>query len=184
MYRFKQAETEAEFEQIFRLNHRTFVDELHQYTAAASPRLIDKFHDKNLYWIALAGEEVIGMIAAHDRPPFSIESRLADVRVLEPYGRVFEVRLLAVHPAHRKGLVMAGLFLQMYERARDYDALIISGLVEESALYHRIGFEDLGPPVRSGEAEFVPMVARVADLAEQYARWRKLIGVGQRHALP
>jgi len=83
MYRFKQAETDAEFERIFRLNHQTFVEELQQYSAADSPRLIDKFHDKNWYWIALDGDEVIGMIAAHDRAPFSIESRLADLSVLE-----------------------------------------------------------------------------------------------------
>ncbi len=173
MYRFKKAESEAELEQVFRLNHEVFADELHQYQPDPSARLIDKFHDKNLYLIAVAGDEVAGMIAAHDRPPFSIERRLADVRVLDQYGRLMEVRLLAVRPAHRKGIVMAGLFLELYEHARGYDALAISGVVEECPMYHRLGFHDLGPPVRSGAAEFVPMVVRIADLAERQSRWRR-----------
>jgi hypothetical protein len=165
MYRFKQAETEVEFEQIFRLNHAVFASELHQYTPAASPRLIDKFHDKNLYWIALAGDEVVGMVSAHNRPPFSVAARLADASVLQTYGRVMEIRLLAIAPEHRKGMVLAGLFFALYEHARHYDSLVISGRVEESAMYRRLGFRDLGPPVRSGEAEFAPMVVQIADLA-------------------
>ena len=173
MYRFKKAETESEFEQVFRLNHEVFLDELRQYQPDPSARLIDKFHDKNLYLIALTADEVVGMIAAHDRLPFSIESRLADVSVLERYGRLLEVRLLAVKPAHRNGIVMTGLFLELYEHARAYDTLAISGYVEERAMYHRLGFRDLGPPVRCGQAEFVPMVVRVADLAKRQARWRR-----------
>lgn len=171
MYRFKKAETEAEFDQLFRLNHAVFANELRQYTADPSARLIDKFHHKNLYLIALDGDALVGMIAAHDQPPFSIAARLEDPGILEPYGRLLEVRLLAVEPAHRNGVVMQGLFLALYQHAGGYDTLAISGYVEECSLYHRLGFRDLGPPVRSGQAEFVPMAARMADLARRQSRW-------------
>ena len=172
-YRFKKAETPEEFEQIFRLNYAVFAGELEQHPAQPGERLVDKFHDRNRYVIALAGDEVIGMIAVHNQPPFSVAAKLADPRVLDGYGRLLEVRLLAVDPVHRNGVVMAGLMLGVYEHARDFDAMVISGHVEKAGIYHELGFRDLGPPVASGQALFVPMAIRVADLAERQARWQR-----------
>jgi len=172
-YRFKKAETPEEFEQIFRLNYAVFAGELEQHPAQPGERLVDKFHDRNRYVIALAGDEVIGMIAVHNQPPFSVAAKLADPRVLDGYGRLLEVRLLAVDPAHRNGVVMAGLMLGVYEHAREFDAMVISGHVEKAGIYHELGFRDLGPPVASGHALFVPMAIRVADLAERQARWQR-----------
>ena len=172
-YRFKQAETPEELEQVFRLNHAVFAGELAQHPPQPGERLVDKFHDKNRYVIALAGEEVIGMISGNDQPPFSVVGKLADPTVLDSYGRLLEVRLLAVDSAHRNGIVMAGLMLGVYEHARNYDAIVMSGHVEKAELYHKLGYTDLGPPVASGQALYVPMVIRVADLAERQARWQR-----------
>src|SRR6266852_481369 len=126
-YRFQKAETIGQLEQVFHLNHAVFAGELEQFPTLESERLVDKFHDKNLYLIALAGEEVVGMISLHDQPPFSVAGKLADPALLGEYGRLIEVRLLAVEPAHRNGVVMAGLMLSVYEHARAYDAIVISG---------------------------------------------------------
>lgn len=172
-YRFKRAETSDEFEQIFRLNHAVFAGELEQHPTQPGERLVDKFHDKNSYVIALAGDQIIGMISVNGEPPFSVAAKLADPSVLDGYGRLLEVRLLAVEPAHRNGVVMAGLMLGVYEHARDFDAMVISGHVEKAGIYHELGFGDLGPPVPSGEALYVPMAIRVADLAERQARWQR-----------
>jgi predicted N-acetyltransferase YhbS len=172
MYRFKPAETEAEFEQIFRLNHSVFALELRQYESDPSMRRIDKFHDKNLYLIALHDERLVAMVALHDQPPFSVADRLADPTVLERFGRLMEVRLLAIDPEHRGGVLLAGLLRLMYEHVRSYEAVAISGHVNECAMYRKLGFRDLGPTVRSGEADYVPMILKVADLAERDAHWR------------
>src|SRR5258708_38281109 len=99
--RFEHAQTEGDFEQIFRLTNQIFAGELHQYSPDSSGRLIDKFHHKNLYVVARRDEEVIGMIALHDQPPFSVAEKLADPRILDQYGRLIEVRLLAVTQGHR-----------------------------------------------------------------------------------
>lgn len=172
-YQFKLAETEDEFDQIFRLNHATFAGELEQYPTRASERLVDKFHDKNAYLIALAAGKVIGMISMHAQPPFSVAGKLADPSVLDSYGRLSEVRLLAVEPAHRQGVVMAGLFLTGFEYARSFDAIVISAHLDKLRLYKGLGFTELGPPVQSGRATYVPMVARVADLEERQTRWKR-----------
>lgn len=172
-YQFKRAETPDEFEQIFRLNHATFASELAQYAELESGRLVDKFHDKNTYIVALLAGEVVGMICVHDQPPFSVSAKLADPALLESHGRLIEVRLLAVQPAHRNGVVMAGLMLGVYEYAASHDTIVISGHVDQCGLYRELGFTDLGPPVHSGQALYVPMAIRVADLAQRQARWKR-----------
>ena len=173
-YRFKQAGTEEELEQIFRLNHAVFAGELEQYPRLPSGRLIDKFHDKNAYLIALSGDAIVGMIALHDQPPFSVAAKLADAQAsLAGLGRLVEVRMLAVEPAHRNGRVMAGLMLQLYEHARAYDTIVISGHADKARIYHELGFQDLGPAVSSGAALYIPMAVRVCDLEERQARWQR-----------
>jgi N-acyl-L-homoserine lactone synthetase len=172
-YRFKKAETEDEFENIFHLNHTVFAGELEQYPTQASERIVDKFHDKNHYVIALLEEAIVGMISLHDQPPFSVAGKLADPTILEDYGRLIEVRQLAVESAHRNGVVMAGLMLGVYEYARNYDSIVISGHVDKTSVYHELGFRDLGAPVASGQALYVPMAIRVTELAERQARWQR-----------
>jgi hypothetical protein len=162
-YRFERVRDETQFEQVFRLAHDVFASELRQYTPDGSGRLIDKFHQKNLYIAALARDELIGMIALHDQPPFSVVDKLSDPAILHQHGRLLEVRLMAVSPRHRNGKVMAGLML----------AIVISGILGQARLYHALGFRDLGPPVRSGDAWFIPMMIRVEALAQRASRWQQ-----------
>ena len=68
---------------------------------------------------------------------------------------------------------MAGLMLGVYEHARDFDAMVISGHLEKADLYRKLGYTDLGPAVASGQAMYVPMAVRVADLTERQARWQR-----------
>lgn len=158
-YTFQRATTDDEFEQIRRLNYRTFVEEIPQHQATEPGRLVDKFHDKNTYFVALAERRVVGMISVHDQPPFSIAARLADPAILVvPGRRSLEVRLLAVEPAHRGGPVMIGLLWTALVHARgSYDDVYISGVAERVSMYERLGFRELGPAVPDGTAAFVPM---------------------------
>ena len=43
----KIATEDWEFDQIHRLNHQTFAEEIPQHTAQPSGRLVDRFHDEN-----------------------------------------------------------------------------------------------------------------------------------------
>jgi aspartate aminotransferase-like enzyme/N-acyl-L-homoserine lactone synthetase len=159
-YVFKQADASHEFEAIHRLNYQTFVEEIPQHAAAEPGRLIDKFHDKNVYFIALRDGRVVGMVSAHGQPPFSVASRLSDPSILErPGARPMEVRLLAVEPRERNTAVVIGLLWSFYEyaHAHGYTDLYISGVVERLGLYQRLGFLPLGPAVTCGSASFVPM---------------------------
>jgi aspartate aminotransferase-like enzyme len=176
-FTFKLADTPAEYEQIHALNYRTFVTEIPQHQDSGEGRLVDKFHHKNAYIIALYEGRVVGMLSVHDQPPFSIADRLSDPSILQrPGTRPLEVRLLAIEPEHRNSFVFYGLTHSLYEYSRDagYTHLYISGLEERLHLYQQIGFETLGPAVRSGTTSFVPMVCPVSRIGDKHQRYIRL----------
>jgi aspartate aminotransferase-like enzyme len=176
-YVFKRAETSQEFEQIHRLNHRTFVGEIPQHPDPGNGVLIDKFHNKNAYLIVLREGRVVGMVSAHDQPPFSVAERLREPDILQRQGtRPLEVRLLAIEPEERNSTMFFGLIWSLYEYARShrYTHLFISGVEERLALYQRLGFVALGPAVASGKASFVPMVLTIGQLPVKMQRVKQL----------
>ena len=179
-YVFKRAETSEELEQVHQLNYRTFVREIPQYPDDGNGYLIDKFHDKNIYFVCLRSDRVVGMISCHDGPPFSVAERLSDPSILyRPGMRPMEVRLLAIEPAERHSTVFLGLLWALYEYTQDngYTDLFISGVANRVSLYQHMGFAPLGPAVPSGRASFVPMRATLRHVEEKLHRamslWRK-----------
>ncbi len=176
-YVFKRAETEEEFGQIHCLNYRTFVTEIPQHTDPGCDRLVDKFHDKSIYFVAKEEGRVIAMLSSHDQPPFSVADRLPDPSVLRRAGtRPLEVRLLAVEPAKRNSTIFFGLLWVLYDHAltHHYTHLYISGFTERVPLYERLGFQAMGPGVKCGAATFVPMVLNVGNLPEKINRIKRL----------
>jgi aspartate aminotransferase-like enzyme len=176
-YVFKRAETSQELDQIHRLNYRTFVTEIPQHPDDGDGVLIDKFHSKNCYFIALEDNRVIGMISVHDEPPFSIADRLSDPSILQsPNSKPLEVRLLAIEPAKRGTTVVIGLMWCVYDYScnHGYTHLYISGFAERMPLYKELGFEQLGPAVPSGHARFVPMRVTPSTIAEKKQRTMKM----------
>jgi aspartate aminotransferase-like enzyme len=176
-YIFKRADTSEEFEQIHRLNFRTFVGEIAQHPDPGNGHLIDKFHDRNVYFIAVEEGRLVGMVSGHSQSPFSIADRLADPALLDqPDARPLEARLLAVEPDKRNSTIFFGLIWLLYEyaQAQGFTHLFISGIAERVPLYERLGFEALGPAVRCGGAAFVPMVLTIGRLPGKMARVKQL----------
>lgn len=176
-YVFKRADTNDEIEQVHRLNYRTFVGEVRQYPDDGAGRLVDKFHDKNVYFIAVRNERVVGMMGAHGEPPFSVASRLPDAGILEAAGVCpAEVRLLAIDPQERHGPIIYGLIALFYEHvtAHGYTDVYISAVADRISLYEGLGFRSIGPPVPCGNASFVPMTISVSGLKQAvHARWEQ-----------
>lgn len=165
---FKQVTTAEELGQVHRLNHQTFAQELGQYEPNESGELVDRFHSGNRYFVAKHGDAVIGMISINSNAPFSIEKRLADPRAtLTAIPGPTEVRLLAIKNEARRGIVLAGLFWQVYAEARRQGRshLLISGIAEKAEMYRALGFCDLGSAVPSGAASFIPMAMEIRDSA-------------------
>lgn len=156
----KKATEPWEFEQIFKLNYDTFVEEIPQHPRNEEGRLRDKFHDVNNYMIAINHDEVIGMICINDRRPFSLDKKLPNLESYLPeFKSVCEIRLLSVKKSVRGSSVFFNLFNAMrnlcYEMG--YDLAVISGTVLQERLYRKIGFIPFGPKVGTADALYQPM---------------------------
>ncbi|ATP38868.1 septum site-determining protein [Solibacillus sp. R5-41] len=163
MYWSKIATTEAEFDAIAALNYETFVEEIPQHEPNSARRLIDKFHEENVYLIVYKNTEIVGMVAFRDARPFSLDQKIGDVEKhldKELCHYLCELRLLAVKKAHRNGRVFTKLATSIYRYSYDkgYSACVISGTVREEKLYTQMGFRQFAPPVGTEEALYLPMV--------------------------
>lgn len=157
---FKLATEESELEQIHRLNYRTFVEEIPQHAPNGDGTLVDKFDRENTYIIGRRGNRVIGMLAVRGTRPFSLDAKLANLDSYLPANRtVCEVRLLAVEPDHRTGVVLAGLLGALNDVSvhAGFDLGVISAAVKQRKLYEHMGFVAFGPMVGTADAPFQPM---------------------------
>lgn len=157
---FKFADEDWEFEQIHRLNYRTFVEEIPQHHASPSHRLVDKFHPENTYLTCLAGRKLAGMLAVRGNRPFSLDQKLEKLDSYLPAGRkVCEIRLLAIEKKFRGAQVLQGILALLWQHGieKGYDLAIISGTTRQFKLYQHLGFVPFGPPVGTGDARFQPM---------------------------
>jgi aspartate aminotransferase-like enzyme len=157
---FKTANEDWEFEQIHRLNYKTFVEEIPQHHASPTHRLVDKFHAENTYLICLSGKKLVGMLAVRGNRPFSLDQKLENLDSYLPAGRsICEIRLLAIEKKFRGAQALQGILALLWQHGieRGYDLAIISGTNRQFRLYQHLGFVPFGPVVGSGEAQFQPM---------------------------
>jgi len=99
---FKVATEDWEFEQIHRLNYKTFVEEIPQHQASPTQRIVDKFHAENTYLICLSNQKLVGMLAVRGNRPFSLDQKLPELDSHLPPGRtICEIRLLAIERKFR-----------------------------------------------------------------------------------
>ena len=170
---FKVASEDWEFEQIHRLNYRTFVEEIPQHAPNTEGRLVDRFHAENTYIICLQGRRLVGMLALRAKRPFSLDGKLPNLDVYLPKGRSpVEVRLMAVEPEFRKTIVFSQLFEQVcrYCLTEGYDLAIISGTTRQTKLYRHLGFTQFGPLVGTDQASYQPMYLTVEAFGQTVER--------------
>ena len=157
---FKFATEDWEFEQIHRLNYKTFVEEIPQHHASPAQRLVDKFHAENTYLICSCGRKLAGMLAVRGDRPFSLDHKLEQLDSFLPLGRrICEIRLLAIEKKFRGAQVLQGILALLWQHGieKGYDLAIISGTTRQFKLYQHLGFVPFGPVVGNGEAQFQPM---------------------------
>src|SRR5437867_500767 len=157
---FKFASEDWEFEEIHRLNYKTFVEEIPQHKASPTQRLVDKFHSENTYLICLCGRKLAGMLAVRGSRPFSLDQKLENLDSYVPAGRkICEIRLLAVERKFRGAQVLQGILALLWQHGveKGYDLAIISGTTKQFRLYQHLGFIPFGPMVGAGAAQFQPM---------------------------
>ncbi|MBM7840017.1 aspartate aminotransferase-like enzyme/GNAT superfamily N-acetyltransferase [Alkalihalobacillus xiaoxiensis] len=174
---YKIAQTEKEYEQIYHLNYKTFVEEIPQHQENQQHQLIDRFDDENIYVIAKQEEEVIAMICVRDKRPFSLDEKLSDLdEQLGLYGELCEIRLLSIKQEYRKGLVFFRLVSELvsYCLKQGYTVALISGTTTQLRLYQKIGFVPFGPLVGKKDAYFQPMYLTEDNFVQATKAFRKI----------
>ena len=158
--RFKIATETWEFEQIHRLNHGTFVEEITEHPRSPSGRLVDRFDDENTYAVCVYNRQLAGMVAIRGRRPFSLDQKLENLDQYLPHDRpVCELRLLAIDKRFRGRLLLPGLLAAAWQHIlkQGYELAIISGVTSQLKLYGHLGFVQFGPVVGTPGAQFQPM---------------------------
>ena len=177
--RFKPAETADEIEQVHRLNHRIFAEEVGQHARTPDGRLIDKFHSRNRYFIATRGSELVGMVSAHDGPEFSIASRLKDVSCVEGAAGATGDQAAGDSAQVSQavdfgGAVLAGAELRAsasLQRSADFRHRGAAAHVRED------GLQGDGPSrCQCGDAAFVPMRLSLDAASERFEKRERLYG--------
>lgn len=171
---FKRATELWEFEEIYQLNYASFVEEVPQHPANDDRVLVDQFHDENTYFICRRGSDLLGMICARDRRPFSLDQKLGRLEDYLPQAegaRICEIRLLAVRPDLRGARILPGLLTMMarYCQEGGYDYVVMSGRVSQQPLYRHIGFIPFGPVVGDDAAPYQPMYRPVGNVGVEFA---------------
>jgi len=163
----KQATELHEFLQIHQLNYKTFVEEIPQHQQNTNKMLVDKFHNKNKYIIAMKGLQVIGMVCYNSDRPFSLDTKIQDLDQYFPHHtKLVEIRLLSVCQEERKTRVAYRLFQYLAQTLMqlNVDAAIISGTTRQIRLYASMGFTPFGPLVGNTGALYQPMFITLRNL--------------------
>lgn len=167
----KHADQEAEFTQIHRLNYKTFVEEIPQHAPNAERILVDKFHFKNEYIIALKQDKLVGMVCYNLLRPFSLDEKIPDLdQFLPAHNKVAEIRLLAVDREERKVTVAYRLLQHLCAELirNEIDTAVISGTTRQAHLYGSMGFTPFGPLVGKEGAFYQPMYITVNKLRNDF----------------
>jgi aspartate aminotransferase-like enzyme/ribosomal protein S18 acetylase RimI-like enzyme len=173
LYNFRTVKTDKDLQQVYRLNYRTFVEEIPQHAANPHGMLVDRFDKENTYFIATHKRKVIGMVAARGNRPFSLDQKLEDLdSYLPEHGKLCEIRLLAIEKEYRSGQVFRGLLNELlrFAVANNYDLGVISGTDRQIKLYQNLGFIPFGPLVGKEGAYYQPMYLALSDFKSRLKR--------------
>ncbi|OUB65000.1 GNAT family N-acetyltransferase [Bacillus thuringiensis serovar zhaodongensis] len=167
---YKVADQDWEFESIYKLNYKTFVEEIPQHEETKDQFRIDRFHEENTYLICLDEDRLVGMVAVRGKRPFSLDYKISNLDVyLQEHGeKVYEIRLLSVEREYRNGRALLGLirFLHRYLLLNGYELALISATTRELALYEQMGFKDFHTLVGTEAATYQPMYVTPAMFEE------------------
>ena len=167
----KSPDTEDEFEQIYSLNYKTFVEEIPQHVESENKKLVDPFHEKNNYLIATLKGKIIGMVCFNTQRPFSLDKKKVEIDQYIPQGaKTVEIRLLAVEKEWRKSNIAYKLFKILAKKLIEQGIYMgfISATTRQLELYKKIGFAPFDELVGIDGAFYQPMRITFDNLKKEF----------------
>jgi predicted N-acetyltransferase YhbS len=158
---------QTEFDKIHQLNHEIFADEIPQHEKKQDGKLVDAFHEKNTYIVALEGDELVGMVCYNAVRPFSLDKKMTNLdSYLPPHNKLVEIRLFAVKKNRRKEGIALGMLKTLIPSliGLGYDLGVISASLKELELYNNIGAVPFGELVGTKEVPYQPLYFHINNL--------------------
>jgi histidinol-phosphate/aromatic aminotransferase/cobyric acid decarboxylase-like protein len=170
----------AEREEIYRLRHEVYAQELGQHPLNSSKRLRDSLDEENVYIVAKVAGKMVGFISVTTpgRAGYSIDKYFAREALPFPVDEnLYEIRLLTVLRAHR-GSELA--MLLMYAAFRWVEShggrqVVAIGRREILELYVRAGLRPMGKAAQSGLVTYELLHAEVSQVRETLQQFRGLL---------
>ncbi len=159
--------SQEEFDKIHQFNHETFADEIPQHQKREDGKLVDAFHEKNTYIVALEGDDLVGMVCYNAVRPFSLDKKMDNLDAyLPPHNNLVEIRLFAVKKNKRKQGIAIAMLKQLIPSliSRGYDLGVISASLKELELYHNIGAVPFASLVGTKEVPYQPLYFHINNL--------------------
>ena len=174
--------TPSDREEIYRLRHNIYAQELRQHPANTAGRLTDSLDEHNLYLVARCGGMLAGFVSLTPptAPSFSIDKYVS--RTALPFAvdhDLYEVRLLTVLRPYRGQNLATLLMYAAFRWVESHGGLHIAaiGRREVLDLYLKAGLRPIGLSAQSGAVTYdflhvtiSELRARTDDYAELLAR--------------
>ncbi|MDR6094834.1 GNAT family N-acetyltransferase [Stenotrophomonas sp. SORGH_AS_0321] len=163
---------------IWRLNHEIYCEELNQHATASSKRRVDSKHKEGVFFVAKVDQEIVGMISLTPKGhQLSTMKRIPAGLIIDRGAHeMVEVRLLAIHANYRGRGIYDHLILAVMEYCRDHrvDSVIISAIGKQDRLYSMMGFVNICEPVIEGSCRIQPMILARDRFEESWYRRKRL----------
>ena len=167
-------------DEIYKLRHDVFADELRQHQPNVAGELRDKLDGSNTYIVASVDDHIAGFISI--TPPgdagYSIDKYITRDQL--PFAVdhcLYEARLLTVVKSFR-GSELAALLMYAVLRwveAHGGTRVVAIGRRGVLPLYLKVGLQLVGLSVRSGEVDYEVIHATVAGLREAIPRFARML---------
>lgn len=151
--------TPSDREQIYRIRHAVYADELGQHAGNAEGLLRDQLDAENAYLVVLDRDQVTAFVAI--TPPsasaFSLDKYFSRAEIPVCFhDRLYELRLLTVCPPYRHSTALVTLVRATFAHLHALGATeaIAIGRREVLSLYEGIGFRRLGLITQSGRVSY------------------------------
>ncbi len=151
--------TAADREQIYRIRHAVYADELGQHASNAEGVLQDALDAVNSYIVVLRDDAVAAFIAitSPQSGAFSIDKYFSRAELpLRFHDALYELRLLTIREEYRHSIVLPLLIRATFDHLTALGATeaVAIGRREIVGLYEAIGFSRLGLSTQSGQVHY------------------------------
>ena len=161
--------TEEDRQEIYRIRHKIYAEELNQHAANSNYQLADELDFKNHYIVAKYGSQIIGFISVTcpGSKSYSVDKYFSRSVIPFPFDEyLYEIRLLTVLKQNRNSNLALALMFAAFRWVQSHGGLNIVAICRKDLIdmYCKAGLTPLALYASSGKVTYELAVAHIEDL--------------------